>query len=72
MSWPRFKFRHYMESLQTMIGLDPLKLYPGHGPMIEHGRARLDKYVAHRRAREVQIALALKIEAGPGVFLTWA
>jgi glyoxylase-like metal-dependent hydrolase (beta-lactamase superfamily II) len=45
----------YMESLEKMISVRPIHLYPGHGPVIEDGLGLLERYVDHRNARERQI-----------------
>jgi glyoxylase-like metal-dependent hydrolase (beta-lactamase superfamily II) len=45
----------YMETLEKMIGVRPVHLYPGHGPVIEDGLGLLERYVEHRNARERQI-----------------
>ncbi|KAH6562922.1 hypothetical protein BASA62_008816 [Batrachochytrium salamandrivorans] len=45
-----------MASLETLKGLMPQKLYPGHGPSIEHGAvAKISEYLEHRRQREAHI-----------------
>jgi glyoxylase-like metal-dependent hydrolase (beta-lactamase superfamily II) len=49
----------YLRSLETMIELAPTTLYPGHGPVVEDGVAKLNEYVAHRALRERQILRGL-------------
>lgn len=45
----------YMKTLQLMIDLAPVHLFPGHGPMILEGVPLLERYIKHRRAREEQV-----------------
>jgi len=45
----------YLRSLETMIALAPSTLYPGHGPVVEDGVAKLNEYLAHRKLRERQV-----------------
>ena len=45
----------YMETLEFMIKLKPVHLFPGHGPMIADATGLLDRYITHRRARENQV-----------------
>ncbi|HUF23652.1 MAG TPA: MBL fold metallo-hydrolase [Vicinamibacterales bacterium] len=47
--------RDYLDSLARVRALDPIRVYPGHGPIIDHPRALIDEYVAHRHAREQQV-----------------
>ncbi|KAM0792161.1 hypothetical protein ACM66B_004858 [Microbotryomycetes sp. NB124-2] len=37
-----------------------IKLYPGHGEVIEHGLAKLKEYIAHRQERENQVVAVLR------------
>src|SRR5207249_192223 len=46
----------YLDTLHRLRALGPQRIYPGHGPVIEDGVAKLDEYLAHRAAREAQIA----------------
>ena len=50
----------YLRSLHTMIGLAPSTLYPGHGPVVHKGQAKLDEYLSHRALRERQILRGLQ------------
>lgn len=47
--------REYLESLGKIRALDPVRLLPAHGPVVEDPRKLLDEYVAHRAARDRQI-----------------
>lgn len=55
--------RAYLDSLARVRALAPVRIYPGHGPVIDDGVALIDEYVAHRHAREQQVVDAL--EHGP-------
>ena len=50
-----FDLYDYMKSLEFMIALRPVHLYPGHGPMIQEGVSLLERYIVHRRLREHQV-----------------
>lgn len=49
----------YLRSLRRMLDLDPRTIYPGHGPTVLHGRAKLEEYLAHREEREEEIRSVL-------------
>lgn len=49
----------YVRSLRRMLELDPATIYPGHGPVVLDGRAKLEEYLEHRREREDEIRAAL-------------
>ena len=51
---------HYLASLERLLGLDPRRLLPAHGPAIDDPRAVLSGYLAHRRERERQVVQALR------------
>lgn len=51
--------RAYLASLARVRALEPLTVYPGHGPIIEHPIALIDQYVRHRHEREAQVLAAL-------------
>lgn len=53
----------YLRSLRRLLELRPRTLYPGHGPLVLDGTARIERYLAHREERERQIVSALR--AGP-------
>jgi ribonuclease/clavin/mitogillin len=49
----------YLDSLRTIRALDPRRLLPGHGPIVEDPSALIDQYLRHREERERQIVEAL-------------
>jgi glyoxylase-like metal-dependent hydrolase (beta-lactamase superfamily II) len=51
--------RDYLLSLERMAALQPKRLLPGHGPIIEDPLAVIAQYQAHRQRREEQIAALL-------------
>jgi glyoxylase-like metal-dependent hydrolase (beta-lactamase superfamily II) len=53
----------YLGSLARLLSLQPRRIYPAHGPLIEDGVAKLREYIAHRHERERQILAVL--ERGP-------
>uniref|UniRef100_A0A060TDD6 ARAD1D42900p n=1 Tax=Blastobotrys adeninivorans TaxID=409370 RepID=A0A060TDD6_BLAAD len=68
----------YIKSLQTMKDLGekaqeiyshhkglPFKLYPGHGPVISDGSARIIGYIEHRQQRERQLVEVMQSSGGP-------
>jgi glyoxylase-like metal-dependent hydrolase (beta-lactamase superfamily II) len=57
---PDGNMRDYLASLDRLRALDLGRIYPGHGPVVEDGRAKLDEYIAHRREREQQVVDALE------------
>ncbi|MGZ8610953.1 MAG: MBL fold metallo-hydrolase [Actinomycetota bacterium] len=52
----------YLRSLKRMRDLEPRTIYPGHGPVVLRGTAKLDEYIQHRAMREEQILEALGSE----------
>ncbi len=54
----------YLAALERVRDLQPKRIAPGHGAMIEDPAAVLDHYVAHRRDREAQVLSAVR-SAGP-------
>lgn len=50
----------YLRSLARMETLFAGRGYPGHGPVVADGPARIREYAAHRRAREEQITATLR------------
>ncbi len=51
--------RAYLASLQRVRDLAPRRLLPGHGAIADDPIALIDRYVAHRAAREQQILKAM-------------
>ncbi|GMR46432.1 hypothetical protein PMAYCL1PPCAC_16627, partial [Pristionchus mayeri] len=45
----------YMQSLEKLKRLDATRIYPGHGPVVENPKAKIDEYINHRLAREKEI-----------------
>jgi hypothetical protein len=45
----------YVRSLHRILALNPTRLYPGHGPMVENAIEHVTKYIEHRAAREKQV-----------------
>ncbi|CAM1503742.1 Fc.00g013330.m01.CDS01 [Cosmosporella sp. VM-42] len=50
----------YLKSLEEMRPLFKGRAYPGHGPVIEDGPAKITEYIAHRRQREEQVVQTLR------------
>ncbi len=50
----------YMDSLERLLAERPGRIYPAHGPCIEDGRAKIQEYIDHRRARDQQILAAMR------------
>ena len=51
--------RGYLTALERLRTLQPALLCPGHGPVVTDVDAHLARYLAHRRAREEALLLAL-------------
>src|SRR5438105_1969359 len=49
----------YLRSLRRMRDLRPRTIYPGHGPTVFDGPAKLEEYIAHRAMREEQVIDAI-------------
>jgi len=49
----------YLASLHRVRNLRPLRLLPGHGPIIDDPATAIDGYLRHRAEREAQIVRAL-------------
>jgi ribonuclease/clavin/mitogillin len=45
----------YMQSLDAMSKQFGGRAYPGHGPVIDDGRAKIAEYINHRKQREKQV-----------------
>lgn len=50
----------YLRSLRRVQALNPARVWPAHGPVIEDPVALIDHYLAHRHHREVQVLTALE------------
>lgn len=50
----------YMASLERLRPLQLERLYPGHGPEMEHPAEVISWYLAHRRQREAEILAAVR------------
>ena len=50
----------YLASLERLLSLEPRRLLPAHGPVIDQPRAILSGYLEHRRQRERQVLDALR------------
>jgi glyoxylase-like metal-dependent hydrolase (beta-lactamase superfamily II) len=50
----------YLRSLDRMRDLAPRTIFPGHGPTVFDGPAKLEEYAAHRAMREGQVIDAIK------------
>jgi len=49
----------YLRSLRRLRDLEPATIYPGHGPVVLRGTAKLDEYLEHRAMRERQVLAEL-------------
>ena len=49
----------YLASLERALALDPVRMFPAHGPVIEEPAPLLRGYIDHRREREQQVLDAL-------------
>ncbi|MDH4121477.1 MAG: beta-lactamase-like protein 2 [Deltaproteobacteria bacterium] len=45
----------YMASLEQVLRLNPRRIFPGHGPVIESPQPAVEQLLNHRREREAQI-----------------
>lgn len=52
--------RHYLESLTRVRALEPGRLLPGHGPVVDDPAALIDEYLRHRAQREEEVIAALR------------
>jgi glyoxylase-like metal-dependent hydrolase (beta-lactamase superfamily II) len=51
--------RAYMASLERLASLDPKRVFPGHGPIIDRPVDLIAQYLEHRRMREEQVRQCL-------------
>lgn len=49
----------YLQSLRRLRGLNPRRLLPAHGPIVDQPAKLIDEYLAHRAQREQQVKEAL-------------
>lgn len=56
----------YLNSLEIMKGKFQGRAYPGHGPVIEDGPAKISEYIRHRKQREEQVIQVLKSSRSEG------
>lgn len=54
----------YLNSLEKMKPLFKGRAYPGHGPVLGDGPAKIAEYIHHRRQREEQVIQTLKSNKG--------
>ena len=52
--------RDYLSSLERLRDLQPQTIYPGHGPIVSDGVAKLTEYYEHRQLRVRQVVDALE------------
>lgn len=52
--------RQYLASLARVRALGPVRVYPGHGPIVDNVASILDQYISHRTMREAQLIAALE------------
>jgi len=52
--------RAYLASLERIASLQPSRIYPGHGPVIDDPLPLIAEYVAHRRMRDEQVSACLR------------
>ncbi|KAI8640247.1 beta-lactamase-like protein [Parasitella parasitica] len=52
----------YIAGLERLLTYQPKQLYPGHGPVVEEGTAKIQEYVKHRLERESQVVQLLTKE----------
>lgn len=57
----------YMHSLERLRALEPRTIYPGHGPIVEDAKGKLDEYLTHRRQREQQVLGTLRARGSASV-----
>ena len=50
----------YLESLRRIRALEPRRLLPGHGPIVEDPARLIDDYLRHRQQREEQVLDVLR------------
>lgn len=53
--YPDGNMAEYLASLRRLLELELERIYPGHGPVIENPREKIEEYIEHRMMRERQI-----------------
>ncbi len=61
-SSPEGDMRAYLTSLRRVRAMDPDRLYPAHGPIIDDPRSTCERLIRHRLSRERRVLSA--VEAG--------
>jgi glyoxylase-like metal-dependent hydrolase (beta-lactamase superfamily II) len=51
--------RDYLSSLDRLAALEPRRIFPGHGPVIDDPVTLIREYIEHRHLRESQVQAAL-------------
>jgi glyoxylase-like metal-dependent hydrolase (beta-lactamase superfamily II) len=62
-AYPDGNLSDYLESLKKLQKLNLKKIFPGHGPVIEHPQEKIREYIDHRMMRERQILASLSYGA---------
>lgn len=57
---PEGDMAQYLSSLQRLLNYDIDIIYPGHGPIVEKGREKIEEYIQHRLLREYQVLKELE------------
>ena len=58
---PQGDLAGYLASLDRVLAMNPARILPAHGPVIEDPAALLRSYIAHRRTRESEIIEAVRL-----------
>ena len=51
-----------MNSLEKIKALNPGRIYPGHGPVLEDPMPVISSYIQHRMARETQVCSTINVQ----------
>jgi glyoxylase-like metal-dependent hydrolase (beta-lactamase superfamily II) len=51
--------KDYLASLERVAALKPAQVLPAHGPVIDEPLALIERYIAHRHERELQVMAAI-------------
>ena len=57
---PEGDLRAYLTTLRRLWAIDPPRLYPGHGPVVEQPRETLERLLEHRLERERRVLAAVE------------